>query len=164
MGDYFAEAPPANVLTSSQAEVLGELRKMLDALNPPQVVVEQTRATIVRKKELEIHIPHRERPDESLMITVDDGDIAVSFGYDHLHFDRKQHPEWLEEALHFVWGILRGNIEVEITSRGRVPLKTRVFRVEEAGSRHLIETLGLLVPFNPFARKRVERHVLSFTS
>jgi hypothetical protein len=39
-----------------------------------------------------------------------------------------------------------------------------VLRVEEAGSRHLIETLGLLVPFNPFARKRAERHVLSFTS
>src|ERR671919_197717 len=139
MGDYFAEAPRGDTLSPSQVEVLTELRKMLDALNPSQVVAEQTRAKVVRRKELEIHIPHRGRPDESLMITVDDGDIAISFGYDHLHFDRKQHPEWLEEALHFVWDILRGNIEVEITSRGRVPLKTRVFRVEEAGSRHLIE-------------------------
>src|SRR5918996_2306414 len=35
MGDYFAEAPPADSLTASQAEVLGELRKMLGAPNPP---------------------------------------------------------------------------------------------------------------------------------
>lgn len=164
MGDYFAEIPPADALTSSQAEVLGELRKMLDALNPSQVAGEQTRATIVRKKELEIQIPHRERPEESLMITVDDGDIAVSFGYDHLHFDRVQTPEWLEEALHFVWDVLRGHIEVEITYKGRLPLKTRVFRIEEDGSRQLIETLGLLVPFNPFAAKHVETHVLSFSA
>jgi hypothetical protein len=137
---------------------------MLNALNPPQVVANETRAMLVRKKELEIHIPHRDRRAESLMITADDGDIAVSFGYDHLHFDRGQNPEWFEDALHFVWDILRGHIEVEITFNGRVPLKTRVFRVEEAGSRHLIETLGLLVPFNPFARKRLERHVLSFNA
>lgn len=51
---------------------------------------------------------------------------------------------------------------MEITSKGRVPLKTRVFRIEEDGSRHLIETLGLLMPFNPFAKRRVERYLPSF--
>jgi hypothetical protein len=127
MADYLAEAPPTDTMTPSQAEVLREVRKMLEALRPSQVVPEQTKAMMARKGELEIHIPHRGRPDDSLTVTVDERDIGVGFGHDHLHFDRERYAEWLDEGLHFIWQILRGEIEVEVTFKGRVPLKTRVF-------------------------------------
>src|SRR6266542_3997180 len=111
MADYFPDAPSAEGLTSSQAEVLGELRKMLEAVRPAQVLADQTSAKIVQKRTLEIHIPHRDRPDESLRVTVAERDIAVGFGHGHLHFVPEKDREWLEEALHFVWDPLRGAAE-----------------------------------------------------
>jgi hypothetical protein len=163
MGEYFRTAPPEDELTPMQQEALREIAQMLRTLAPAHVRGDTTGARRVRKGELEIEIPHSERPEQSLLITVAKKDIAVSFGYDHMHFDETLGPrEPLDEALSFIWDILRGRVEVDVTTKGRVPVKTRVYRIEEDGSRVLFETLGLLWPHNPFARKQVERHLLSF--
>lgn len=161
---YFSDAPPSDRLDGVQVEVLREVRKMLEALRPIQVVPESTGARYHPKaKELAIEIPHRDRPDDSLVITVSERDIAVSYAFNHTHFFPGKDPEWMEEALLFIWDLLRGRIELEIRFWGRVPVKTRVFRVDDGGGRQLVETSGTL-SFNLFAKKRMQRHVPSFVS
>ncbi|MGH2684203.1 MAG: hypothetical protein ACRDJP_01900, partial [Actinomycetota bacterium] len=143
--------------------VVNEVRKMLESLRPSHVEPDQTRAEPIGKHAVAIHVPHRKRPDDSLVLTVEKGDIAVGFSYEHIHFFPEKDAEWVEEALYFIWDLLRGRIELELIFKGRVLLKTRTYRIADDGSSSLVETGGNIVPFNPFAQKRIERYVPSFS-
>jgi hypothetical protein len=96
---YLDLAPKDEELSPTQGAVLSEIKEMLLRLSPAAIDPAEVAAKL-DKKELQLRIPNRYRPHESVLITVAEDNVAVSFGYDHMHFGWDE-SHWLEDALRF---------------------------------------------------------------
>ena len=158
--------PPASLPGAPRA-FYDEFRKMLGLVDPKAVDRERSKVTF-DDEGVELHIAHAEHDDVAIWAGVSDDDAIVATGGVHEHFapDVRADEErpWTMEIVDFVAEILRGQIEIDTTFRGRSPIAVSHFRVEDSGERVPFGRTGFLSASRLFfwAPKRVETERVSF--
>ena len=98
---------------------------------------------------VQIAFVHREYHEKSIRMTVGDRDAIVATLNTHEHFfaspdGQGENRPWTTQIVDFVAEILRGQIEVETTYRGRTPISVGHFNVDPTGRRHSLGATGYL--------------------
>jgi hypothetical protein len=154
---------PGDSLKPWEEEFEAAVKELLGRVPAPRLDRERVSAQITKSKgrprTFDIELPHDDDPDASLSLSRSVYEIFVSNAYGEFIFDGDQ----MDDALEFVEGILRGEIEFEITRRGRQWRRTTAFGVFPHGPRAPIQAMGSMVPPNPFRSETVEVKRPSFT-
>jgi hypothetical protein len=122
--------PPASLAGPARA-FYDELREMLDVVSPSRVDAGKTSVQF-DKHGLKIALVHAERDD----------------WHEHF-FPPRGTPEerpWTTQAVDFVAELVRGEVEVETTFRGNVPVSVTHFNRDENGERSTLGHTGFLTP------------------
>ncbi len=135
---------------------------MLDVVRPAQIDSGRSSAKF-DKAGVEVELAHADREEWTIWATVGERDAIVGTLGAHEHFfaptdqEDEDHP-WTTEIVDFVAEILRGEVEVETTFRGRSPVSVRHFNLDESGRRQPLGYTGFLTParFLPWRAKRTE--------
>jgi hypothetical protein len=131
-----------------------ELRRMLEGVQAAQVDPRRSSAKFDNNG-VEVVFVHLNRKDWTVWATVGDREAIVATLGAHEHFFAPSdgaHEErpWTTEIVDFVAEILRGQIEVETTYRGRAPISVRHFNLDTSGKRHQLGHTGFLTPARLF--------------
>ena len=115
----FSDLPGYDKLCDEQRAFLDRLRLLLSTEKAPLVAQDKVAASLKiegkAKPIVEVTIPNRRDPDMSLLLTVEERAVVVSYGwYDHIHFGYGEPDPPVEEALPFIRAMLLGNVELEI--------------------------------------------------
>ena len=121
---------------------------MLDSLQPGRV--DPRRSSVgFDAPGVEVRLVHLHRQDRSILVTVGDSDATVATLGAREHFFGSADVEddgrpWTAQVVDFVAEILRGEIEVETTYRGRAPLSVEHFSIDATGRRRSLGSTGFL--------------------
>jgi hypothetical protein len=141
---------PPESLDAAPQRFYDELRRMLDSVRPSQVDPERTSVTFDGNG-VQVRFVHLERADRSISATVGERHAIVATLGAHEDFfgpttgEDQDHP-WTTQIVDFVAEILRGEIEVERTYRGRTPIDVRHFSLDATGRRQSLGHTGFLTP------------------
>jgi len=121
---------------------------MLDSVQPGQVDPHQTSVRF-DERGVEIKLVHLDRQRHSIRATVGDRDAIVATSNAHEHFfatagGTGEERPWTTQIVDFIAEILRGEIEVETTYRGRAPISVRHFNIDATGQRRSLGSTGYL--------------------
>ncbi len=145
---------PPQSLKPAPRSFYDELRRMLDTVQPTQVDPHRSSVKF-DKSGVEVELAHIDRKDWTIWATVGERDAIVGTLGAHEHFFAPSDEEpddhrWTTEIVDFVAEILRGQIEVETTYRGRAPISVRHFNLDASGKRHPLGYTGFLTPARLF--------------
>lgn len=144
------------------SDFLSELKEMLEHVRPA-ALDEAASSAEVRGEVVEVRLVHAREPDWSIWAEAEERSIVVGVAELHEHFG----PEWSGDgerawttvAVDFVAELLRGEIEIHTTYRGKTPAAVRHRRVGEADELGYTGTIAALVFWRP---KRTEVEVVDF--
>jgi hypothetical protein len=158
---FFPGFDKREALTSEQTIVMEQITKMLARLQPTKVEPGKTVARL-RGRRLLLAIPHAENESLGIAVEVQKGAMEVCVGPTEVGFFSSKSDDWLNDGLGFIWACLTGKVELVSVWRGRIPRRTRTYFLDDDGTRKHIETMGLLIPANPFRRKTTQTIRVSF--
>ena len=124
-----------------------ELSGMLAAVRPGEVDAARSSVAFERER-VEVVLAHRSRDDWAVCASADRRAGIVLTGWTHEHFSpaSEELRPWTTQMVDFVAELLRGEIEIETTFRGRTPARVRHFNRDERGRRNLLGHTGFLLP------------------
>ena len=141
-----------------------ELARMLEHVAPSRL--DSGRSTLIGNV---VVLAHETRPDWDIHVTVDSESIIVGAAGMHEHFDpppagAETDRPWTTEAVDFIAELLRGEIVVQRTYRGRFLVRIEHGRTDQIDESSSYTTTVLLTPalLLPFMRRRVECERPSF--
>ena len=147
MTDVLPDGPAT--LSGPPRAFYDELRVMLAEIRPAQL--DLGAAVVKFDRGVEVGLPHGTREDWVIWATIGDRDAIVGTAWAHEHFCApepgavEQRP-WTTQVVDFIAEILRGEVEVETTFRGKTPVAVRHYNRDETGDRQLLVDTGFLVP------------------
>ena len=141
---------PPDSLGPGPRRFYDELRCMLDSVRPGQVDLDRTSVRF-EGSDVDVEFVHVERDDWSISATVGEREAIVATLGVHEHFFRPTDGEvedrpWTSQIVDFFAEVLRGEIEVETTYRGRAPISVRHFGLDATGGRRSLGSIGLVTP------------------
>jgi hypothetical protein len=145
---------PPESLDGAPRRFYDELRRMLDSVRPSQIDPERTSVTFDGNG-VEVEFVHLERDGWSISATVGERHAIVATLGAHEDFfgpasGEDEDRPWTTQIVDFVAEILRGQIEVERTYRGRTPIYARHYSLDPTGRRQSLGHTGLLTPARLF--------------
>ncbi len=145
MTDDALPDPPAS-LSGAPRAFYDELRAMLAEVRPSQL--DLAAAVVKFDRGVEVGLMHASRDEWSVWATIGDRDAMVGTGWVHEHFSPgvDEDRPWTTQMVDFIAEILRGEVEVETTFRGKTAVAVRHFNRDEHGERQLLVQTGFLVP------------------
>lgn len=119
-----------------------ELLRMLQAVQPTEVD-RQTSTVRFQSDAVDVRLRHARRREWEIWATVGDKDAIVATDWAHEHFfappdNGTEERPWTTEIVDFVAEILRGEIEVDVTLRGKRALSMRHYNRDERGERRAL--------------------------
>jgi hypothetical protein len=166
MNATFPDAPAS--LPSSPRAFYDELRRMLAVVRPPRLSPDGTSVKFVGKG-IEVALMHADRDEWSIWATVGQLDAIVGTSYAHEHFFAPAETgpgvrPWTTEIVDFIAEMLRGEIEIVTTWRGKTAVSVEHFNLDERGERQLLGHSGFLVPARLlfWRPKRAEAELISW--
>jgi hypothetical protein len=156
---------PPDSLSAAPREFYDELRRMLAVVQPTQIHPDPSSVKF-ESEGVVVELVHATRDDWQISATVTERDAIVFTGWAHEHFFPApqgfvDERPWTTEIVDFIAEILRGEIEVQTTLRGKTPLSVRHFAIGESGERMELGHTVLFVPawflFWRPKRKEIER-------
>ncbi|MEX0790276.1 MAG: hypothetical protein WD178_05810 [Actinomycetota bacterium] len=123
-------------LTLTQSSLLSNLARMLGHLTLPGLD-QGIGLTGQGSEVLEVHLPHRDQSELDLTILVRlDEEITIDYEYGHVHFNPSAGPDWVNQALEFLYGALQAGVKVEIWAAGDRLEQSRALILLENGDWH----------------------------
>lgn len=158
--------------TQAQQAVVDELGAMLDDYRPARLdrkasSIQATGHGWTLDHTIAVQLAHADDPDAMIELAVGTGEVIVSWltAHEHLYADEDS-PDgrpWPGRVVDLVAAVLRGELEVEDTYRGRWLVKTRIIDVAgPAGPRVLVTTGSLLGWLPRPGARQVERRRISW--
>jgi hypothetical protein len=159
---------PSAQLSPAARAFLDELRQMLDLVRPRQLDAART-GVEADSSGIEVRLAHLTKSEWDLWASVDERHIIAGASGIHEHFDRGEDSSdrpWTSQAVDFIAELLRGEIEIQTTYRGKHLLRAEHFLLPREGS-HEKESLGVTGLLSPgwlrfWLPKRVEVERVSF--
>ena len=141
---------PPESLNPASRRFYDELRLMLDAVKPTKLDPIRSAAKFDHGG-VDVELVHVAHKDWSVWVTVGDRDAIVGTLGAHEHFfapsseEREERP-WTTQVVDFIAEILRGEIAVQTTYRGRAPISVEHFNLDADGKQHPLGYTGFLTP------------------
>ncbi len=166
LADWFATIDLGDP-TQAQQAVVDELGTMLDDyrpahLDPNASSIQATGHGWTLDHTIAVQLVHADDADAMIELAVGTGEVIMSWLTAHEHVyaddDSLDGRPWAGRVVDMVAAVLRGELEVEDTYRGRWLVKTRIIDVADPAGLRVLATTGSLLSWLPRpGARRVER-------
>jgi hypothetical protein len=159
---------PPQELEGAPRAFYDELRRMLALVQPSKLDTDKSSARF-DEDGVDVDLAHVDRDDWMIWASVGKRGAIVATAWAHEHFDpdppgMEGERPWTTVIVDFIAEIMRGEIEVETTFRGKTAVAVRHFNRDKYGERTILGRTGFLVPAGLalWRPKRTEIERLSF--
>lgn len=142
-----------------QIKVLDALAGMLDTLETSGldgVSIEED------DEEITVVLAHEDESSFDFGIMVGRDHVVIDHGYGHLHFSQDSSPEWMDDAVQFIFNALQGGVKVEAWEKKGELERSRTFIKLEGGEEWGEYSAWALEPNPSFDDTPTETKIISF--
>ena len=116
--------------SEAQKLVLDALGRMLEQVDTPRLGGVSLQED---EDELTVTLAHEDETMPGLEVFVEKGQVVIDHGYGHLHFSEDKSPDWVDEALQFLYSALQGGVKVDVWEQDGELEKSMTFILLKGG-------------------------------